>query len=110
MSKWTKVVSSDVLGNALPSGGGSPIAPATATASTVSSTVVSANANRKGLIITNLGSVNVSFGCGFPAALNSGITLNPNGVWVMDQYTFSTVAINAIVGTGVATLAIQEYQ
>lgn len=110
MSKFTKTVLCDVSGASTPTGGGSPVSPATGTASSVSSTVVAANANRKGLIIMNLGAANVHFGCGATAVLNSGITLNPNGVWVMDQYTFTTSAINAIVGTGTATLAIQEYQ
>ena len=109
MYKGGRTTPCDVLGNPLPLGGGTPMTPATATATTNSSTVVASNSARKGLIVMNLGTTNVHFGCGSTALLNSGITLNPNGVWIMDQYTFTTSAINAIVSTGTATLAIQEY-
>lgn len=109
MSKWLKVVQSDVSGNLAPFGGGSPSTPATATSTNSSSQVVASNANRKGLIVINLGTVNVSLGCGTTAITNSGITLTPNGTWVMDQYTFTVSAINAISSTS-CTLSIQEYQ
>ena len=108
MSKWTKVVQSDVVGTPIPTGNGTPASPATASVTGSSSQVVASNTSRKGLVIINLGTVNVSFGCGATAALNSGITLTPNGTWVMDQFTFTTLAINAICST-TATLSIQEY-
>lgn len=108
MSKWTKVVQSDVGGNPVPTGNGTPATPATANVTSSSSQVVAANTSRKGLVIINLGTVNVSFGCGTTAAINSGITLTPNGTWVMDQYTFTTLAITAICPS-TATLSIQEY-
>jgi hypothetical protein len=85
-----------------------PLSPATASVSTSDSVVVSANSSRTGLIIMNLGSVNVNFGCGATAILNGGITLTPNGTWVMDTFTFYNGAIHAIASAA-STLAIQEY-
>ena len=88
---------------------GTPSAPSTYTATASSSEAVAVNANRKGLVVINLGTVNVSFGCGVTAVVNSGITLLPNGTWVMDQFTFTTAAINAVAATGTSVLSIQEY-
>lgn len=90
-------------------GRGTANAPATASVSGTDSTALAANAARKKLVITNIGSVNVYFGDGQAAVLNSGIVLTPNGTWVMDNYTFSTAAIHAIC-SATSTLAIQEYQ
>lgn len=95
--------------NAMLRGLGTALAPATASVTTSDSVVLAANAARKKMVIVNIGSVNVYFGDGFTAALNSGIVLTPNGTWVMDRYTFTTNAIHAIC-SGSATLAIQEYQ
>lgn len=86
----------------------SPLAPATASVTGSDSVVVASNASRKGLIVINLGTVNVNFGCGATAILGGGITLTPNGTWVMDQFTFYNGAIHAIC-TSSSTLAIQEY-
>ena len=85
-----------------------PLAPATASVTSSSAQVIAANALRKNLIVMNLGSVNVSFGLGSTAINNGGITLTPNGTWVMDTFTFTTAAINAICSSS-STLAIQEY-
>jgi len=109
MSKWTKIVPCNEVGTSIPMGAGVPSAPATASVTSSSSQAIAANALRKGLIIINLGATNVSFGCGATAVLNSGITLNANGTWVMDNYTFTTLAINAICAS-TATLSIQEYE
>lgn len=87
---------------------GTPTTPSTYTATGSSTLMLAANSTRKGLVVINLGTVNVSFGCGTTAILNSGITLLPNGTWVMDQYTFTTTAINVIAG-GSSILSIQEY-
>lgn len=108
MTKWVKTVQSDLAGAPIPSGNGTPDTPATYSVTSSSGQAVASNTNRKGLVIINLGAVNVSFGCGTTAALNSGITLTPNGTWVMDQFTFTTLAINAICST-TSTLSIQEY-
>lgn len=85
-----------------------PASPATATAGSSSAIVVAANSNRTGLVITNLGTVNVFFGQGAAAVLNSGLALVPNGTWVMDRYTFYNGAIQAVCAS-TSTLAIQEY-
>lgn len=95
--------------NAMVRGLGTALAPASASVTSSDSIVVAANASRKKLVIMNLGTVNVHFGDGFAAAINSGITLTPNGTWVMDRYTFTTAAIHAICGSA-SVLAIQEYQ
>jgi hypothetical protein len=85
-----------------------PLAPATYAVTNGSAQAIAANPSRTGLVITNVGTVNVFFGCGATAVLNYGLCLAPNGTWVMDRYTFYTGQINAIC-TGSSTLAIQEY-
>ena len=95
--------------NSILVGRGSALAPGSASVTAVDSVVLAANANRKKCVIVNLGSVNVHFGDGQAAVLNSGITLTPNGTWRMSSYTFTTAAIHAICSS-TATLAIQEYQ
>lgn len=84
--------------------------PTNASVTTLSSSVVSANTSRKGLIIVNLSSNTISFGIGSnPAVLNSGITLTGLGsVWNMSEYDFNTSAINAI-GSASSTISIQEF-
>lgn len=83
--------------------------PAVASVGVTSSSAVASNASRKGLVLTNLSGSNISFGIGSAAVLNQGITLNPNGTWVMDQYTFSTAEIFAIASAASSTLSIQEF-
>jgi hypothetical protein len=84
--------------------------PTNASVTTSSSLVVSANANRKGLVIVNLSSNTISFGIGAsPAILNSGITLTGLGsVWNMSEYDYNTSDINAI-GSASSTISIQEF-
>ena len=87
-----------------------PVAPATASPSSSSSEVVAVNTARRGLIITNTGAINVYFSYGsYSAVVGSGIVLTAGGSWVMDSFTFSTLAINAIC-TSSSTLSIQEFQ
>lgn len=82
--------------------------PTAASVTTSTGLAVASNSNRKGLVLTNTSSTEkISFGIGASAVLNSGITLTPYGVWVMDAYTFTTAAINAIASAA-ANLAIQE--
>lgn len=83
--------------------------PASASVGVTSGQVVAANASRKGLVLINTSIGNVSFGLGANAVLNNGITLTPFGVWVMDELTFFTGAINAIGSVGSQNLAIQEF-
>ena len=84
-------------------------APDFATVGLASSQVVAANVNRKGLALVNLSSSDISFGIGTAAILNRGITLKPNGVWEMDEFTFNLSAINAIASGAGSTLSIQEF-
>ena len=90
------------------SGSGTPLPPATASVTAADSVVLASNPDRKGLVVVNIGSTNVFFGCGAPAIMNGGIVLLPNGTWVMDTFTFFLGAIHAICGSS-STLAIQEY-
>lgn len=85
-------------------------APDDHTVTTSSTEAVAANANRKGCIIINVGTVKVSLGLdGNAAVLNKGITLGANGAWTMGEYDFTTGAVTAIADTGGSTLAIQEF-
>jgi len=83
--------------------------PTFATVGVTSAQAVASNANRKGLVLINTSANTISLAFGANAAvLSSGITLTPNGVWVMDEYTFSTSAINAIATGASSNLAVQE--
>jgi len=82
--------------------------PTFATVGVASATAVASNANRKGLILTNTSVGDISLGIGATAVLNSGITLWPGGVWVMDEYNFTTGQINAIASVAACNLSIQE--
>ena len=85
-------------------------APDDHTVTTSSTVALAVNANRKGCIIINVGSVKVSLGLdGNAAVLNRGITLSANGAWTMGEYDFTTGEIQAIADTGGSTLAIQEF-
>jgi hypothetical protein len=75
-----------------------------------SSQILAANANRKGLILVNTSSANISLGLGTTAVLNSGITLYPGGAFNMDEYCFTTAAINAIASVAASNIGIQEWQ
>jgi hypothetical protein len=92
---------------------GIPLTPASPTVNTVgvaSAQAVAANANRKGLVLTNVSGNVISLGLGVAAVLNSGISLMPNGgVFVMDPFTFSTAVVNAIAAAASSTLGIQEF-
>lgn len=84
-------------------------APTSATVGVSSASAVSSNASRKGLVLVNTSQNTISLGVGNTAVLNSGITLAPNGVWVMDEYTFSTGAINAIASAASSNLSVHEF-
>ena len=90
-----------------------PLTGATPTFATVgitSAQVLAANTNRKGFVFVNTSANNISFGIGANAAvLGSGITLTPNGVWVSDEYNFTTSAINAIASGAGSNLTVQEF-
>lgn len=94
------------------SGGGStPLtysAPIAATVGVGAAQALAANANRKGLILVNTSSNNISISIGGTAVLYSGITLNPFGTFQMDATTFATGAVSAIASAASSNLAIQE--
>jgi hypothetical protein len=83
--------------------------PTFATVGTSSAQVIASNVNRKGLVLTNTSTSVISFGVGATAVLNSGITLVGGGVWAMDEFNFTTGAINAIAHNAGSNLAIQEF-
>jgi hypothetical protein len=83
-------------------------APTAASVGVASAQAVAANANRRGLVLINTSVNDISIGLGAAAVLNSGITLKPNGVFEMDEYTFNTGAIFAIAAGAASNLAVQE--
>lgn len=84
--------------------------PTAATVGTSSASAVASNANRKGLVLINTSNNTISLGLGATAVLSSGITLSGGGgTWVMDEFTFTTAAINAIASAVSSNLAIQEF-
>ena len=86
--------------------------PTTASVGAVSASAVSANANRKGLVLinTSTGGQRISLNlAGGTAVLDSGVTLWPRGVFQMDATTLTTAAIHAIASAGSASLAVQEF-
>ena len=84
--------------------------PTSANVGVASAQVVAANGTRKGLVLTNLsGSKNISIAFGATAVFGAGITLQPGTVFVMDAFTFSTQAINAISDAAAQPLSIQEF-
>ncbi len=86
-------------------------APAAVAVGVGSALAVAANALRKGLILVNTAGVNTSIAFGANAAvLNAGITLVPLSTWKMDEYSFTTEAVNAISAAGPSNLAVQEFQ
>lgn len=86
-----------------------PSAPTAATVGVASASALAANANRKGLVMTNTSANKISLNIvGGTAVLNSGIVLYPGGTWYMDEFTFTTSAIFAIASAASSNLAIQE--
>lgn len=75
----------------------------------VSGTLVSANANRKGLIISNVGAFRFSLAFGTAAGLDAGVTLYPGDTWQMNEYSFSTATVNAIASGSSGLGAFQEF-
>lgn len=83
-------------------------APQTASVGTSSVQIVAANANRKGLILTNTTPYQISFGFGQTAAYQYGLTIYPGEKYIMDQFSFFTGAINAI-SSAATYIGIQEF-
>lgn len=90
-----------------------PLTANTATTVTVAATttsVVASNTARTGLFLMNTSANTESCAFGASAVLNSGITLYPGGHFEMDEYSFSTAAVNCIGSAAGTTTAVQEYQ
>lgn len=83
--------------------------PTFATVGVASASAVAANSSRKGLVLINTSSNTISLGFGAAAVLNSGITLAPGSIFVMDEYLYNTSAVNAIASSASSNLSIQEY-
>lgn len=85
-------------------------APTAVSVGVTSAEAVAANANRKGLILTNT-SVNwISIAFGAAAVLYSGITLSPmGGQFEMDEYAYSQEQVRAIASGAASNLGIQEF-
>lgn len=83
--------------------------PTAATVGVASAEAVPANANRKGLILTNTSDNTISLAFAAAAVLNSGITLYPGGTFNMNEYCFTTAQIRAIASAASSNLAIQEF-
>jgi len=86
-----------------------PAAPTAASVGVASAQVVSANANRRGLVLVNTSTARISLGFGATAVLDSGQTMYPGGVFAMSEYDFDLGAVNAIASAAASNLAIQEY-
>jgi hypothetical protein len=86
-------------------------APTAVSVGVASTVIIASNANRKSLVLVNTSTAYISLNCvGAAAVLYSGITLNPlGGVWVMDEYTFTTAEIRGIASIAASNIAVQEY-
>jgi len=85
-------------------------APTAASVGVASAQALAANTNRKSLIAVNTSANTISCSVAQTAVLNSGITLFPNGVWNMNEYSFATGAINCIASAAASNLSLQEFQ
>jgi len=85
-------------------------APAAASVGVTSAQVLASNTSRKGAMFINTSANVISLAFGATAVLGSGITLEPNGSFTMDAYSFTTQAVNAIAGVAASNLSIQEMQ
>ena len=85
-------------------------APTAGSVGVASGALVAANTNRVGLVIVNTSAGTIYLGINNAAVVGRGISLNANGgTWVMDDYTFSNEAINAIAHTANTQVAVQEF-
>lgn len=85
-------------------------APTAASVGITSAQALAANADRAGLVLVNTSDNTISIAFGANAAvLNSGITLLAGASWAMNEYQFSTAAVNAIASAVTSNLAIQEF-
>ncbi len=71
--------------------------------------ILSANPKRSGLAVVNLSLNIISLTFGHPAILNGGISLLPGDAFNMDQFLFTTQAMNAIASAPNSALSVQEF-
>jgi len=86
-------------------------APSNVKVGTSSGTVLAANNDRMGLILTNISTGTMYLGlAGNAAVLNSGIVLGANGgSWTMDEFNFNNEIIKGIAHAANSILAIQQF-
>jgi hypothetical protein len=84
--------------------------PAFATVGVTSAQVVAANSARKGLVLVNNSTANISIAFAATAVSGSGVVLYPGGVFFMDEYMFTTSAVTAIATAAASNLGVQEWQ
>lgn len=77
---------------------------------TSSTSVLAANASRKGAVFTNTSTAIISCALAEPAVNNSGIVLYPAGVWQMDEFTFTKDEVRCIASAAASNLAIITLQ
>jgi len=90
----------------------SPSAPLAVTVNASSTTVLSSNANRRGLYITNTSTANQVITLRSTAAaavMWEGIVLYPGGVYKMEREDFHTNEMRGIASAAGGRLSIQEY-
>jgi len=83
--------------------------PNNATVGTSSAVAIAANANRLGVMMTNLGSDTIFLACDQAALANKGIPIFPYQSRWMDEYWFTVGDIYAISNSAGQTLAYQEF-
>lgn len=87
-------------------------APTQTSVGVASAQLVAYNAQRVGLIVTNIstGTVYLGVGVSNAAVVGSGIVLTSNGgSWAMDEYTYTVEQINAIAHVAATSVAVQEF-
>ena len=85
-------------------------APVTVAVTTTSAQLIGSNTARTGLSCTNIGSVNAYLAYGTnPAILSGGTAILAGTTWWMDNYLFTTQAIN-VIAPSATTLSCQEFQ
>ncbi len=85
-------------------------APIAGTSTTSSSQLAPLNLDRTGMNCTNLGTVSVFIAYGSNAAiLNGGTVIAAGSTWWMDDYLFTTQAVN-VISSASANVACTEYQ
>jgi hypothetical protein len=86
-----------------------PASPTFTSVGVASTSVLAANASRKGLYLVNTSTATISLAFGATAVLNSGVTLYPQGQYWMDAFNLTVGTVNAIASAAASNLAVQEF-